>query len=158
MFVLRIVNVLPIEERKASGLSNQFLRSRSYRAPVPAPVTSLGLYMAVGNWVSFHIDYSYRGFGLRNSAVRVYAPVAQRIEHLPSKQGVAGSSPAGRILLPITYGQLSGCPFFLVCLLVCQLPKRVFFRACRLPFAAYLAAHGCSIPVSTRYLRDPIVR
>jgi hypothetical protein len=35
---------------------------------------------------------------LWNLSRHKHAPVAQRIEHLPSKQGVAGSSPAGRTL------------------------------------------------------------
>ena len=32
---------------------------------------------------------------LTSAAVSIRAPVAQRIEHLPSKQRAAGSSPAG---------------------------------------------------------------
>ena len=43
------------------------------------------------------------------------APVAQRIEHLPSKQGVVGSSPAGRTRQEIA--SLKGSPrFALPCL------------------------------------------
>ncbi len=41
------------------------------------------------------------------STITRNAPVAQRIEHLPSKQGVAGSIPAGRAILFIYLQALS---------------------------------------------------
>jgi hypothetical protein len=41
---------------------------------------------------------------------RFAGPLAQSVEHLPFKQGVAGSSPAR-----LTFNQQVTCPFFIVC-------------------------------------------
>jgi hypothetical protein len=60
MFVLRIVNATIEEAGETGGLSDCALVVGRSRIPVNHH-SSVGLYMAAGNWVSFDLRYSYRG-------------------------------------------------------------------------------------------------
>jgi hypothetical protein len=62
--------------------------------PVPIPNTVVKLFSADGSW-----DFVPARVG-RRQAVICNGGLAQLGEHLPYKQGVAGSSPASSTILP----------------------------------------------------------